>query len=110
MIHGFNAPRKPNIDSIPAQEANQRFITERILRRSTMSAKAPAGMVNKKKGREATVDISEILNGEAGTVGVIQGAALSGARTPQPETTVAVHKPRKDSIPAQMEIEMVVIR
>src|SRR5258708_29524436 len=68
MIHGFNALRKPNIASIPAQEANQRFITERILRRSTISARAPAGMVSRKKGREATVDISEIMNGELETV------------------------------------------
>jgi hypothetical protein len=77
MIHGFKALRKPNIASIPAQEANQRFITERILRRSTMSASAPAGMVNRKKGKEATVDISEIMNGELETVCIIQVAAVS---------------------------------
>src|SRR5260221_11060778 len=103
MIHGFNAPRKPNIDSIPAQEANQRFITERILRRSTMSAKAPAGMGNRKKGSEATVDISEIMKGEPETVCIIQGAAGSCAGTPQPEKTVPIHNRRKVRFRSEMQ-------
>src|SRR5258708_24628502 len=95
MIHGFNAPRKPNSDSIPTQKANQRFITERILRRSAMSATAPAGTVNKKKGSEATPDISEIMKGEPANVGIIQVAAVSCAETPQPQKSAAVQNQRK---------------
>src|SRR5260221_2492168 len=98
MIHGFNAPRKPNIASIPAQEANHRFITERILRRSTMSAIAPAGIVNRKKGGEATVDISEVMNGELGTGWNIPMAAVSGAEKSQPQSTIAIHQQRKSRI------------
>src|SRR5258708_40023953 len=110
MSQGFNAPRKPNIDSIPAQEANRRCITERILRRWTRSAKAPAGMVNRKKGSEATVDISEIMNGEPETVCIIQVAAVSCAETPQPEMTVAIHNRRKVRFRSEIQMELLLIR
>ena len=110
MIHGFKALRKPNIASIPALEANQRFITERILRRSIISARAPAGMVNRKKGREATVDISEIMNGELETVCIIQVAAVSCADTPQPEMTVAIQSRRKVRFRSEIQMELLLIR
>jgi len=38
---------------------------------------APAGTVNRKNGREATVDMSEIENGDSMKIFIIQVAALS---------------------------------
>jgi hypothetical protein len=42
-----------------------------------MSAKAPAGSVSRKKGSEATVDITDIKNGEGVSMFIIQVAAVS---------------------------------
>jgi hypothetical protein len=42
-----------------------------------MSARAPAGSVNRKKGSEATVDISDINTGKGVSVLIIQVAAVS---------------------------------
>jgi hypothetical protein len=44
-----------------------------------MSARAPAGSVNKKKGSEATVDNSEIINGDGVSIFIIHVAAVSWA-------------------------------
>lgn len=44
-----------------------------------MSAKAPAGSVNKKKGREATVDIKESNNADGLSMFITQVAAVSCA-------------------------------
>src|SRR5690349_915064 len=110
MIQGFNALRRLKIASIAVQEANQRFITERILRRSAMSATAPAGIVNRKKGSEANVDISEIMNGEPDSVCIIQVAAVSCADTQQPEMTVAIHNRRKVRFRSEIQMELLLIR
>jgi hypothetical protein len=45
--------------------------------RSTISAREPAGSVNKKNGREATVDITEIKNIDEVRVFIIHVAAVS---------------------------------
>jgi hypothetical protein len=42
-----------------------------------MSAREPAGSVNKKKGSEATVDSSEIKNGDGVSTFIIHIAAVS---------------------------------
>jgi len=44
-----------------------------------MSAKAPAGSVNKKKGREATVDIKESKKGDGLSIFITQVAVVSCA-------------------------------
>src|SRR5262249_49366873 len=59
-------------------------------RRSILSARAPAGSVKRKKGSDATVDISEIINGDPVKEFIIQVAALSWAATQVPEITVAI--------------------
>jgi len=62
---------------MPAQIANHRFIVHNSFFRSTISAREPAGSVNKKNGREATVDITEIKNIDEVRVFIIQVAAVS---------------------------------
>jgi hypothetical protein len=57
--------------------------------RSTISAKAPAGSVKKKNGREATVDISESRNADGLNIFIAQVAAVSWAETQVPERSVA---------------------
>jgi len=75
-----------------------------------MSATAPAGTVNRKKGSEANVDISEIMNGDPETVCIIQVAAVSWAETPQPEMTVAIHNRRKVRFRSEIQMELLLIR
>jgi hypothetical protein len=58
-------------------------------RRSTISAKAPAGRVKKKKGREATVDINDRRNADGLNIFITHVAAVSWAETQVPERSVA---------------------
>ena len=77
-----------------------------------MSAKAPAGKVNKKKGREAAVDNSERRKGEGLIKFITQVAAMSWAETQQPETTLASQSLRKTGFLSaiQIEVEVLLIR
>jgi hypothetical protein len=54
-----------------------------------MSAKAPAGSVNKKKGREATVDIRESKNADGLSIFITQVAAVSCALMQMLDTRLA---------------------
>ena len=67
----------PSTASMPADKASQRFIVHNNFFRSTRSAREPAGRVKKKRGREATVDITEIRNFDDVSVFIIQVAAVS---------------------------------
>src|SRR5271169_4282754 len=62
---------------------------QRSFRRSTISAKAPAGRVKRKKGREATVEIRDSKNVEEPSMFIIQVAAVSCAATHVPESKIA---------------------
>src|SRR6516164_2663961 len=73
-----------------AVAANQRLMPHTNFRRSNLSARAPAGSVNRKKGSDATVDMSEIKSGDPVKTFIIQVAALSWAATQVPEITVAI--------------------
>jgi hypothetical protein len=70
-----------------------------------MSARAPAGSVNKKKGSEATVDRSEIKNGDGVSIFIIHMAAVSWAATQVPETTPAIHSFRKAGVAKADQVE-----
>ena len=76
-----------------------------------MSARAPAGKVNKKKGSEAALDNSESSRGEGVNVFITQVAAMSWAETQHPETTLASQSLRKIGFRSatQMEVELVLI-
>jgi hypothetical protein len=54
-----------------------------------MSAKTPAGGVNRKNGRDATVDISESKNVDEPSMFIVQVAAVSCAATHVPESKTA---------------------
>jgi hypothetical protein len=77
-----------------------------------MSARAPAGNVNKKKGREAAVDNSERNKGDGVIVFITQVAAMSCAETQHPETTLASQSLPKIGFRSatQVEVEVVLIR
>jgi hypothetical protein len=80
--------------------------------RLTISAKAPAGNVNRKKGRDAAVDNSERYKGDGVIVFITQVAAMSWAETQHPETTLASQSLLKTGFRRadQMEVEFVLIR
>src|SRR5271169_4092231 len=62
---------------------------QRSFRRSTISAKAPAGRVKRKNGREATVEIRDSKNVEEPSMFIVQVAAVSCAATHVPESKMA---------------------
>src|SRR6202795_5097561 len=73
--YGLRTPSEPKIASSPAATASQTFIIQSNLRLSTMSAKAPAGKVNRKNGKDATVDINDRNNGDARSLYINKVAA-----------------------------------
>lgn len=76
-MYGFSSRNEARRAREPAATANQRFIVEINFRRSTISAKAPAGRVNKKKGKDATVDINDKNKVEGLSLYITQVAAQS---------------------------------
>src|SRR5262249_10606666 len=73
-----------------AVAANPTLIKHINFCRSTLSARMPAGSVNRKKGSDATADMSEIKNGDPVKTFIIHVAALSWPATHVPEITVAI--------------------
>jgi hypothetical protein len=61
--------------------------------------------VNRKKGKEATVDRTEIQNGDGVSIFIIQVAAVSWAATQVPEMTAAIHSLRKTGFPKAAQVE-----
>jgi len=77
ITSGLRRPKNPRSARQAAEPASYTFIVKRSFFRSTMSASAPAGSVNKKKGSAATVDITEIRNIEGVNVFMTQVATVS---------------------------------
>jgi hypothetical protein len=65
------------------------LIKHRSLRRLIVSAKIPAGGVNRKIGRDATVDIRDNINVDEPRLFIVQVAAVSWAETQVPESNTA---------------------
>ena len=65
MTYGLSKCISPRIIRQNAIEACHRFTAHKILLRSTMSARAPAGSVKRANGRAESVDISEIRKAES---------------------------------------------
>jgi hypothetical protein len=62
--------------------------------------------VNRKNASDATVDISEIKNGDPVKTFIIQVAALLCAATKVPETTVAIQSLRKAGFLSAVQVEL----
>jgi len=65
--------------------------------------------VNKKKGSDAAVAMSEIKNGEPVTTFIIQVAALLWAASQVPEITVAIQSLLKAGFRRAVQVELLVI-
>src|SRR6516162_8760248 len=89
MTFGVRRCNQPRIASPPAHTASQMYAANNIVLRSVMSARAPAGRINRKNGSVAAVDIRERSNVEPLVLFIIQVAAVSCAETQIPEATVA---------------------
>jgi hypothetical protein len=74
-----------------------------------LSARAPAGNVNRKKGSDATVDINDIKSGDAVSRFIDQVAAVSWAATQVPEITVANQSFLKAGFFKAVHVELLVI-
>ncbi|SRR6266446_5143651 len=90
----------------PAAAANHIFITYINRLRSTISARAPAGSVKRKKGNDATVDIKERSNGEFVSMFIVHVAAVSCAATQVPEIKLANHSLRKTGFCNAVQVEL----
>jgi hypothetical protein len=69
----------------------------------------PAGSVNRKKGSDATVDMSDIKSGDAVSRFIDQVAAHSWAATQIPEITVASQSFLKAAFFRAVHVELLVI-
>ena len=87
----------------------QTLIVQTSFRRSTLSARAPAGSVKRKKGRDATVDINESNKGDPVKIFNIQVAALSWATTQVPEITAAIQSLLNAGFRSAAQVEFVVM-
>src|SRR5271165_5202103 len=74
--------------------------------RLTKSAIAPAGKVKRKNGSEALVAISDKSNGEAPSEFISHVAAVSSAETQQPETSLAIHSPKKTRFLSASQVDV----
>jgi hypothetical protein len=74
-----------------------------------MSAIAPAGRVNRKKGRAAIVEINEIKNIDELSVCIAHVAAVSCAETQIPETMLASQSLRNTGLRREVQIEVLLI-
>ena len=71
-----------------------------------MSAKAPAGSVKRKKGRDATVEMRESKNGEELSMFIVQVAAVSCAGTHVPESKMANQSFRYTGLRSAAKVEV----
>jgi hypothetical protein len=62
--------------------------------------------VNRKKGSDATVEISEIINEDPVKILIVQVAALSCAATKVPEMTVAIQSLLKAGFLNAVQVEL----
>src|ERR1700730_19195391 len=79
---------------------------QRNFRRLTMSAKAPAGRVKRKKGRDATVEIRDSKNVEEPSMFIVQVAAVSCAATQVPESKMADQSFRYTGFRSAAKVEL----
>src|SRR5438876_5304815 len=83
---------------------------QRSFRRLTMSAKAPAGRVKRKKGRDATVEIRDSKNVEEPSMFIVQVAAVSCAATHVPESKMANQSFRYTGLRSAAKVEVLLRR
>src|SRR5260221_12346512 len=100
---------QPSTANPAAIAANQRLIQHTNFLRFTLSASTPAGRVNKKKGSDGTVAMSENKNGEPVTTFIIPNSALLCAATPGPEITAAIQKLLKTRVRRGLPMGIIVI-
>jgi hypothetical protein len=90
--------------------ANQIYAAHSTFLRSAISARAPAGRINRKNGSVAAVDIRERSNVDWLMLFIIQVAAVSCADTQAPETTVANQSLLKVGFCKALQLEVAFIR
>src|SRR5215471_3849800 len=106
MTEGLSKWSQPSAAKLAAMVANPRLTKQINFRRSTLSARTPAGSVNRKNASDATVDISEIKNGDPIETFIIQVAASFWAATKVPEMTVAIQSFLKAGFLNAVQVEL----
>jgi len=82
---------------------------DRTFLRSTVSARAPAGRINRKNGSVDAVEIRESISVDRLMLFIVQVAAVSWAEMNVPETTVASQSLRKVGLCKALQLEVAVI-
>src|ERR1700693_261429 len=106
---GLSSLSDPSNARAAAATTSQTCITHKSFLRLSMSAKPPAGNVNRKKGREAAVDNRESKKGDGVIVFITQVAAISWAETQHPEKTLASQSLKKTGFRSAIQIEVEVV-
>src|ERR1700686_5739451 len=100
---------QPSTAKVKVVTAKQTLTVHTSFWRSTLSARAPAGSVNRKKGKDATVDINDSINGDPVKIFIVQVAALSCAATQVPEITAAIQSFLSAGFRSAIQVEFVVM-
>ena len=109
MRQGLRRCSQPSTAKAEAVAAKQTLIVHTSFWRSTLSARAPAGSVNRKKGSDATVDINDSNNGDPVEIFIVQVAALSWAATQVPEITAAIQSFLNAGFRIAAQVEFIVM-
>ena len=106
---GLRRCSQPSTAKAKVVAAKQTLTVHTSFWRSTLSARAPAGSVNRKKGRDATVDINDSNKGDPVKIFIVQVAALSCAATQVPEITAAIQSFLNAGFRSAIQVEFVVM-
>jgi hypothetical protein len=107
MRQGLRRRSQPSTAKVKVVAAKQTLTVHTSFWRSTLSARAPAGSVNRNKGRDATVDINDSNNGDPLEIFIVQVAALSWAATQVPEITAAIQSFLNAGFRSAIQVEFV---
>jgi hypothetical protein len=109
MRQGLRRCSQPSTAKAKVVAAKQTLTVHTSFWRSTLSARAPAGIVNRKKGRDATVDINDSNKGDPVCKFIIQVAALSWAATQVQEITAAIQSFLNAGFRSAAQVEVIVM-
>ena len=96
--HGVVAPKTVSTPSAAAEDSIHPCVNSNILRRSIMSAMAPAGRASSTMGRLAAVCMSATITGDSVSEVISHAAPTSCIQVPMLEVSEAIQSARKSGL------------
>ncbi len=97
-IQRFTTSSIVRAPSMPAASSIHTWVTNNKRRRSTTSARAPAGSATRKTGRLVAACTSAIMTGEVVSVVISHAAPMFCIQVPRFDTTEAIHRARNTGL------------